>query len=101
MMRQGPPTQPRPPAQRGPGTRGIVTYNFDEMLELAMTNRRCSIEVFFSKDGVPQNVLIGDIQGDYPFPIFHAHGYVPMKREPVKPPTWDIRPDVVLFNHAP
>ncbi|MFJ5695051.1 SIR2 family protein [Arthrobacter sp. NPDC093125] len=84
----------------GPGIRGIVTYNFDQMLELAMTNRRCGVEVFFSKQGAPVSLLQGDIQGDYPFPIVHAHGFIPMQSEPVRPEGWIRRPDVLPAQHA-
>lgn len=84
----------------GPGIRGIVTYNFDQMLELAMANRNSGVEVYFSKHGEAMSLLIGDIRGDYPFPIVHAHGFIPAKPEPVRPPNWAVRPDVVPAHDA-
>jgi hypothetical protein len=53
----------------GPGIQGVVTYNYDNLLEISTEGSRCKFVPLW-KSSEP---IIGDER-----PIFHVHGFIPV-----------------------
>ncbi len=63
------------------GVRSVITYNYDNLLELALNGRR-SAEPVYSMERQDQQSL----------PVFHVHGFIP------HPYTVDIEPSDIVFT---
>jgi SIR2-like domain len=68
----------------GAGIQGVVTYNYDDLLEKATQGSRCKFVPVW-KSSEP---LIGDER-----PIFHVHGFIPLEGT-------SSEPDHILFTEA-
>lgn len=64
------------PKRRGKRLESIITFNFDDLIERALSNHRIE-HVSIWKEG--QAYGIDDL------PIFHVHGFLPNKAEIVEP----------------
>jgi hypothetical protein len=64
------------------GVRSVITYNYDNLLEMALSRKR-PYKAVYSKDGD---------YGDH-LPVFHVHGYVPHDRGEI-----DRKNDAIIFT---
>jgi hypothetical protein len=68
----------------GSGIQGVVTYNYDELLEIAIQESRCKfVPMWKSSEPLIDNER----------PIFHVHGYIPVKGRASEP-------DDIVFTEA-
>jgi hypothetical protein len=68
----------------GPGIQRVVTYNYDDLLEMATRGSRCKfVPVWKSSEPL----------SDAERPIFHVHGYIPVHGA-------TSEPDHILFTEA-